>query len=366
MKLLTNRETILNPLQTVNGVVERRQTQPILSNVLINVTADTLRMTATDCEVELTAQSKIENATAGETTVSARKLMDIVRALPEGAAIELSESKGKLTVKSGRSRFSLSTLPVTDFPLVPKTEGTTRFEIGTSKLRNAIARTQFAMAQQDVRYYLNGLLLEIDANRIRAVATDGHRLSLCDVEVNSGVEKTLQVIVPRKGVLELLRLMPDTDETATVTLSENHIRVEFAGTVFSSKLIDGKFPDYQRVIPQGAMKKLVGDRETIRQALHRASILSNEKYRGIRLKLGNGVMVAIANNPELEEAEEEIDVDYTSDAIEIGFNVNYILDVLAAIDVQEVEMQFIDSNSSCLIQPRGEKTKRYVIMPMRL
>ncbi len=366
MKLNTSRETLLKPLQTVAGVVERRQTLPILSNVLIAVSGGHLNMTATDLEVELIARTPVEGATDGETTVSARKLMDICRALPEGAAVEISESKGKLAVKSGRSRFSLSTLPVGDFPLVPKIEGATQFSAAAAQFRNTLARTQFAMAQQDVRYYLNGLLFEITSNQLRTVATDGHRLSLCDCPIEGKIAKPVQAIVPRKGILELQRLLGDGDERVAVTLSDNHIRIELGEAVFTSKLIDGKFPDYERVIPQGNMKRLVGDRETLRQALHRTSILSNEKYRGIRLKLGNGTITAIANNPELEEAEETVEVDFTGEAMEIGFNVNYVLDVLAVLTSQEVEMMFIDSNSSCLIQPRGEKDSRHVVMPMRL
>jgi DNA polymerase-3 subunit beta len=366
MKLNTSRETLLKPLQVVAGVVERRQTLPILSNVLIAVSGDRLRMTATDLEVELIASTPVENATDGETTVSARKLMDICRALPDGATVELSESKGKLVVKSGRSRFSLSTLPVGDFPLVPGIEGATRFSAGAAQFKAALTRTQFAMAQQDVRYYLNGLLFEINGTRLRTVATDGHRLSICDCPITGGSSKTVQAIVPRKGILELQRLLGDDEETVAVTLSDNHIRIEFGDAVFTSKLIDGKFPDYERVVPQGDMKRLVGDREALRQALHRTSILSNEKYRGIRLKLGNGTITAIANNPELEEAEETVEVDYTGEAMEIGFNVNYILDVLSVLTSPEVEVMLIDSNSSCLIQPRGEKDSRHVVMPMRL
>jgi DNA polymerase-3 subunit beta len=350
----------------VAGVVERRQTLPILSNVLIAVTGGTLRMTATDLEVELIASTPVDNAADGETTVSARKLMDICRALPDGAAVELSESKGKLVVKSGRSRFSLSTLPVSDFPLVPAVEGATSFSANAAKFRTSLTRTQFAMAQQDVRYYLNGLLFEISDAQLRTVATDGHRLSMCDCPITGGATKTVQAIVPRKGILELQRLLGDGDETVSVSLSDNHIRMEFGEAVFTSKLIDGKFPDYERVVPQGNMKKLIGDRESVRQALHRTSILSNEKYRGIRLKLGNGTITAIANNPELEEAEETVEVDYTGEPMEIGFNVNYILDVLSVLTAPEVEMMFIDSNSSCLIQPRGDKDSRHVVMPMRL
>jgi DNA polymerase-3 subunit beta len=366
MKFTLPRETLLKPLQTVCGVVERRQTLPILSNVLVRAERDVLRFTATDLEVELVARTTMDGGEPGETTVSARKLADICRALPEGSLIEISESKNKLVLKSGRSRFSLSTLPVNDFPTVQNINAGVTFSIGSAAFKRAIDKTQFAMAQQDVRYYLNGLLLEINGDRLRMVATDGHRLSLCDSTVVSEATQLVQAILPRKGVSELQRLMTESDEMVTVMLGENHARIELGHATFTSKLIDGKFPEYEKVIPAGATKRVIGGRETIKQALHRTSILSNEKYRGIRLKLDTGSITASANNPELEEAEETVEVDYMGEAMEIGFNVNYVLDALSAVGTDDVELLFTDSNSSCLIQPRGENDNRHVVMPMRL
>lgn len=366
MRFNIPRETLLKPLQIVCGVVERRQTLPILSNVLMSVNNNVLRLLATDLEVELIAKTDIKDAEDGEVTVSARKLVDICRALPDGSQIEVNESKGKIQIKAGKSRFVLSTLPVDEFPKVAGLKSLVTFDMPAAAIKNLIDKTYFAMAQQDVRYYLNGVLLELGADKIRAVATDGHRLSVCDATVKTGASKTTQSIVPRKGILELQRLMAEPEENATVTLSENHLRVDLGGITYTAKLVDGKFPDYERVIPQNTSKRLVGDRSVLKDALHRTSILSNEKYRGIRLKISNGGLVASASNPELEEAEEFVVVDYNGDELEIGFNVNYIIDALAAISSNEVELLFTDSNGSCLIQPRDNKENRHVVMPMRL
>ncbi len=366
MKLTLTRETLLEPLQVVNGVVERRQTLPILSNVFISVSNNILKLITTDLEVELITETAVSNAEDGEVTVAARKLMDICRALPVGTTIEMSENKGKIQLKAGKSRFSLSTLPVDEFPKIQQLNGTITVSIVASVLKNIIDKTYFAMAQQDVRYYLNGILFEIEADHLRAVATDGHRLSVCDGAIKSNSTNLVQTIIPRKGVLELQRLIKEDDAQVMITFSENHIRAEFSGITYTSKLVDGKFPDYERVIPQNTTKKVVAERLLLKDALHRASILSNEKYRGVRLKVSSSGLIASTSNPELEEAEEHVNVDYNGDDIEIGFNVTYIIDALAAISCDEIELLFTDGNSSCLIQPRDTKDCRHVIMPMRL
>ncbi len=366
MKLTLTRETLLKPLQVVSGVVERRQTLPILSNVFMSVSNNTLRLITTDLEVELLTETALINAEDGEVTVAARKLMDICRALPEGTTLDISENNGKVQLKAGKSRFSLSTLPVDDFPRIQKLNENSSISVMGSVLKKIIDKTYFAMAQQDVRYYLNGVLFEIDSNRLRAVATDGHRLSVCDGVIKSTVSSLVQAIIPRKGVLELQRLLPDSDGEVILTISENHMRAEFSGIVYTTKLVDGKFPDYDRVIPQNTTKKVVAERSILKDALHRASILSNEKYRGVRLKVSSNGLIASTSNPELEEAEEHISVDYNGDDLEIGFNVTYIIDALAAISSNEIELLFTDGNSSCLIQPRDTKDCRHVIMPMRL
>jgi DNA polymerase-3 subunit beta len=366
MKLTLTREALLKPLQVVSGVVERRQTLPILSNVLISVSNNVLKLVSTDLEVELVASTILKDSEDGEVTVAARKFLDICRALPEGILLEIFESKGKVLLKAGKSRFSLSTLPADEFPRVQQLNESTLVTIDAASLKNIIDKTYFAMAQQDVRYYLNGVLFEIDADRLRSVATDGHRLSVCDSKIKSNAKALLQAIIPRKGVLELQRLISEPDGEVRITISENHMRAEFEGITYTTKLVDGKFPDYDRVIPQNTTKKVVAGRTILKDALHRASILSNEKYRGVRLKITQGGLKASTSNPELEEAEEHVDVDYNGDEFEIGFNVTYIIDALAAVSCDEIELLFTDGNSSCLIQPRDSRDCRHVIMPMRL
>ena len=368
MKFSIPRESILKPLQTISGVVERRQTLPVLSNVLLSVSPDSLSMTATDLEIEMVATVDLDNATAGAITLPARKMVDICKALPEGADISVSfeEEKARATIKSGRSRFNLSTLPVSEFPNIEEVRGVFQFEIGQKDLKRLIDKTAFAMAQQDVRYYLNGLMLEIDNNQIAAVATDGHRLALCSYQGEISPAEKLQVILPRKGVMELSRLLADSEELAQITIGNNHIRIVLKDFAFTSKLIDGKFPDYQRVIPRNTDKNVVADRDTLRQALVRTSILSNEKYRGIRLRLQDNLLQAQANNPEMEEAEEELEVQYKGNSLEIGFNVSYLLDALNAIDTDSVAIALGDANSSCVISPNDTSDCTYVIMPMRL
>lgn len=366
MKLTLTREALLKPLQVVSGVVERRQTLPILSNVFMSVNSNVLKLITTDLEVELIAEAPLASAGDGEVTVAARKLLDICRALPEGTMLDISEIKGKVQLKAGKSRFSLSTLPVDEFPKIQRLEENVTISVDGTTLKGMLDKTYFAMAQQDVRYYLNGILFEIDGERLRVVATDGHRLSVCDGAIQSNAKRLMQAIIPRKGVLELQRLMADSEGQVSITLSENHVRATFNGITYTSKLVDGKFPDYDRVIPQNTTKKIVADRLVLKDALHRAAILSNEKYRGVRLKISQNGLVASTSNPELEEAEEHIDVDYNGDELEIGFNVTYIIDALAAVTSSEIELLFTDGNSSCLIQPRDNKDCRHVIMPMRL
>jgi len=366
MKVLIQRESLLKPLQAVCGVVERRQTLPILSNVLANAADGKLWLTATDLEVEMKASVELEEREAGEITLPARKFMDICRALPEGANIEISTAGAQASVRSGRSRFSLATLPAAEFPNVEAMKDSVQFEVPEKILKGLLDHTYFSMAQQDVRYYLNGLLLEVSAKGLQVVATDGHRLAICDATLDLDVPETRQVIVPRKGILELLRLLGDSDEKIVIGVGSNHIQVTLPDIMFTSKLIDGRFPDYQRVMPKDGDKVLVTGREPLRQGLMRASILSNEKYRGVRLELSGTVLRLLAHNPEQEEAEEEVEVDYHGGNLEIGFNVTYLIDVLSVLDSEEVQLSFSDANSSCLISVPGEGRCQYVVMPMRL
>jgi DNA polymerase-3 subunit beta len=366
MKFQAQRETLLKPVQAVIGVVERRQTMPILSNVLVNVTKDGLAVTATDLEVELVARAELSAEDTGEVTVPGRKLLDILRALPDGARLDVKLEREKLVIKSGKSRFTLSTLPAREFPSVEDIQVQRRFTVAQKVLRHLVERTAFSMAQQDVRYYLNGLLLEMNESRLRTVATDGHRLALADANGLGEVGNAHQVIVPRKGVLELQRLLEDSDAEGKVEVGTNHVRVELPTLRFTSKLIDGRFPDYERVLPRTGDKEVVADRLVLKDALGRASILSNEKYRGIRLNLASGTLKILAHNPEQEEAEEEIEVKYAGAELEIGFNVSYLLEALNAVQGEEVQLSLTDSNSSCLIQVPGKPEARYVVMPMRL
>lgn len=366
MKLTISRSALLKPVQSVIGVVERRQTMPVLANVLLVAKGKEISVTGTDLEVELVARSGADKIDVpGEVTVPGRKLLDICRCLPEDAAVQLHLDGDRLVVKSGRSRFVLATLPAGDFPVIDDVQPVHSLQLSAAQLRGLLEKTQFAMAQQDVRYYLNGLLLETSKKVVRAVATDGHRLAVSELRLGEQAAGAHQVIIPRKGVQELQRLL-NGDGAVELAIGANHVRATIDEIRFTSKLIDGRFPDYERVIPKPCGNALKAGRDILRQALQRAAILSNEKYRGIRLDLGEGVLRIQANNPDQEEARDEIEVEYAGDALEIGFNVNYLLDALGAVESDNVQIDFVDANSSCLISaPEGAQT-RYVVMPMRL
>lgn len=366
MKFSIERDQLLKPLQSLCSVVEKRQTLPILSNLLVKVEKDKLLLTATDLEVEMHTTVSVKGTDPGETTFSARKFLDICRTLPEGALIDVSQEASKVILKSGKSRFSLTTLEPSEFPSVDAVEQGVSFTISQNVFRNLIESTQFAMAQQDVRYYLNGLMLELSQKGLRCVATDGHRLAMCDSNVQIKTPEVKQVIVPRKGITELGRLLESTDDEIRVDVGTNHIHAAFGETTFTSKLIDGRFPDYQRVIPQGGNKVVIADKELLKQSLTRVSILSNEKYRGVRFTVSDGLLRVQAHNPDQEEAEEEISVDYSGSDLEVGFNVTYFIDVLNVISTDKVQIVLLDSSSSCLIQIPGNEDCKYVVMPMRL
>lgn len=365
MKFSAEREAILKPLQAVIGVVERRQTMPILSNVLLQTNDGNLSVTATDLEVELVAHGAVDSIDPGEITVPGRKLHDIVRALPDGVKVDVTQSGDRVTVKAGRSRFTLSSLVSTDFPSTDGIEADQEITVPGDTLRRLIDKTHFSMAQQDVRYYLNGLLLETDGNILRAVATDGHRLALSETTLETPSVHNVQIIVPRKGVLELNRLLGNADK-AELIFGTNHLRVQLPDTRITTKLIDGRFPEYRRVIPPESTNIVTADRNALRASLQRAAILSNEKYRGVRLELSPSSLVMQANNPDQEEAEEALEVEYGGETMEIGFNVTYLLDALAAIEGDSVHIGLSDSNSSCLLTEIGDTATKFVVMPMRL
>ncbi len=366
MKFLILREDILPALQTASSVVDRRQNLPILSNVLIKTSADGFSLTATDMEVEMVCHTTKKMEKPGQMTMPAKKLLDICRSLPEGAELDFESKAEKLVLKTGKSRFTLITHPAEEYPETDLQKIKAEFKISQGVFKSLLEDTQFAMAHQDVRYYLNGLLLETKENKLRAVATDGHRLALKDVTVDLNLTEPTQLILPRKGVMELSKIIQNTDDEMLVQLTENHVRFSVGSVTLTSKLIDGKFPDYQRVIPEHDSSSLVADREVLRQSLNRASILSNEKYRGVRITVQENSLKAEAQNPEQEEAEEEIDAQYSGPVVEIGFNVSYLLDAISAIKTEKVKILIFDANSSCLILPTDESSCKYVVMPMRL
>ena len=366
MRFTLQREAFLKPLAQVVNVVERRQTLPVLANLLVRVQGGQLSLTGTDLEVEMVSRTAVDDAQDGETTIPARKLFEIVRALPDGSKVTISQTGDKVSVQAGRSRFSLASLPANDFPSVDEVEATERVSVPETALKELIERTAFAMAQQDVRYYLNGLLFDLRDSALRCVATDGHRLALCEANLDGGAGSKRQIIVPRKGVQELQRLLEGGDRTLELELGRSHIRVKRDDVTFTSKLIDGKFPDYEAVIPIGADREVKVDREALRAALQRASILSNEKYRGVRVEVSPGQLKISAHNPEQEEAQEEVEADTHVDALAIGFNVNYLLDALGALRDEFVVLQLRDANSSALVRGADNQHARHVVMPLRL
>ncbi|MEM6988184.1 MAG: DNA polymerase III subunit beta [Pseudomonadota bacterium] len=366
MKLSLSREDLLTPLQRVIGAVEKRQTMPVLSHVLIALQDGTLSLTATDLEIELTDSVHGVQGDNGQTTLPARKLFDICKTLPDGAEVALSVSSNKATLKAGRSRFSLSTLSASEFPRADALESPVLFSLPQRALRGVLQKTAFSMALQDVRYYLNGLLLELGPGNLRAVTTDGHRLSLSEHPVEIALDSQHQAIVPRKGVQELLRLLSDDDGDVQVAMTPNHVQFTLGDLRYTSKLIDGRFPDYQRVMPSENPLVATIDRDTLKQALSRVAILANEKYKGVRLQFGKDVLTVQTHNPEQEDAEDEIAIGFDGNSIEIGFNVGYVLDVLQAIDCETVLFKLNDGNSSALVTAADDDNHRYVVMPMRL
>ena len=369
MKFIVDRESLLKPLLTVQGVVERRQTLPILSNLLLSLQDELLSVTATDKEVELVAHATIPGGSNGEITVPARKFIDICRSLPVDARIEFDLDGEKAGVRSGRSRFTLTTLPASDYPSSDSLTDALTLNVEQRELKRLFELTQFAMAHQDVRYYLNGLLLEIGTEGLSTIATDGHRLAMADLATRTeGVNEQRQIIIPRKAVGELSRLLNVEEGMVSVEVSPNLVRFTLTEMQLTSKLIDGRFPDYERVIPEISDdgRHIKVDRELLRQSLARASILSNEKYRAIRLSLESGILRILANNPDQEEAEDELEVDYEGDALEIGFNVSYLMEALAALPAEVAHVYMTDASSSCLIRAEGRDDCQYVVMPMRL
>jgi len=363
----TDRDTLLKPLQEVTGVVERRHTLPILSNVLIERSGEHLSLIATDLEIQVTA---ITACTGDDQdfaiTVSAKKLLDICRSLPDGTTVKLEGEDSRLQLKGGKSRFSLQTLPAADFPKVlPSQDIKSVVRLSQKTLKHLLNLVQFAMAQQDIRYYLNGLLLIVDAGLLKVVATDGHRLSLASIPLED-THELQEVILPRKTVVELIKLLAENDDEVIIEIAQNQVKFTFGNIILVSKVIDGKFPDHNRVIPTNHDKNLLIGRTFLLQALQRVSILSNEKFRGVRLVLTGNNLRILCNNSEQEEAQEELEIEYAGDALDIGFNVSYLLDVLNNLSCENVACTFGDANSSMLLMVPGDDSFKYVVMPMRI
>lgn len=365
MQFIVAREHLLKPLQQVCAVLSSRPNIPVLNNVLLHIEDGNLTITGTDLEVELSTHAQLTAGTNGKFTIPAKKFLDICRSLPDDAEISVSFEEDRAIVRSGRSKFNLATLPAEEYPNLTDWQSEVDFTIAQATLRRLIEATQFSMANQDARYFLNGMKFETEGNLLRTVATDGHRLAVCTIALEQELQNH-SVIVPRKGVLELSRLLEPSDQPARLQIGTNNLRICLDGIVFTSKLIDGRFPDYRRVLPRNADRILEAEWETLKQAFVRAAILSNERFRSVRLQLSRNQLKITATNPEQEEAEEIIDVSYNGEEMEVGFNVSYILDVLNALKCQRVRMRLTDASSSCLMENSEDSSAEYVIMPMRL
>lgn len=364
MKIAIDRDSLLKPLQMVAGVVERRQTIAVLANVLLRLKGNELILTGTDLEIELQGRVVLEHVIdPGAITVPARKLMDICRALPEKSMVGMSLEGAKLNIRAGRSRFSLATLPAEDFPEMEESLGEFEFAIAQNKLRTLIEKTQFAIAQQDVRYYLNGMLLELSSGGVRTVGADGHRLALSMMAMPMSAEA--QIIVPRKGILELMRLLNDTPDEVVVLISASQLRVKGPDFSFTTKLIDSRYPDFSKAIPKEEGKVLFIDRDLLRQTLNRVAVLSSEKHRAVSFILRPEVLRIVANNPEQEEAEDEIPVNYQGEELEVAFNVNYLLDAVGALPAGNIKLTMA-SKGGVRIEAENTSDNLYVVMPMQL
>lgn len=371
MQFNVKREALLKPLQLISNIVERRQTMPILANVLIHAKDNQIYFTGTDLETELVSWLTLEEPIAknGSITVPARKLLDICRVLPDEASIDLFQDEGsRFVVRTQKSRFSLGCLPADNFPKVDwmREEKSKEFSISQSKLYSLLESVKFAMAQQDARYYLNGLLLEIKNGMLWVVASDGHRMAINGAEQDVIDSSLVRIIIPYKGIIGLMRLLADNDEEVAVTISNNHIRVAGGNFIFTSKLIDSKYPEYEKAIPRGGDKKIVIGREDLKQALTRVAILSNEVFCSAQLKIADNTIRLRANNPEHEEAEEEISAEYQGEPVNTNFNINYLLDILNHTRAEKIVLVLKDRVSSALLQEQAEQSNLiYIVMPLR-
>lgn len=360
-------EKVLNTLQAVSGIVERRHTLPILANVLIRKTGGQIEFTTSDLEIQVRTTAEFDSDAGNfATTVGARKLIDILRALPADQAVTLSANQNKLTLQGGKSRFTLQTLPSDDFPLVQEAaDFGPMFSVPQKTLKHLINQVHFAMAVHDIRYYLNGILFVAEGKSLTLVATDGHRLALARSDLDVEIPKQ-EVILPRKTVLELQRLLKDEDTPIEMRFAGNQAKFSFSGMEFVTKLVEGKFPDYNRVIPKNHRNSVTLGRQALLSSLQRAAILTSEKFKGVRVNIEPGALRIASSNAEQEEAKEELEIDYGGDTIEIGFNVTYLMDALANMSQEMVKIELQDTNSSALITVPEEAGFKYVVMPMRI
>ena len=369
--LKATQDKVLAALQSVAGIVERRHTLPILANVLIRKTGETVQLTTSDLEIQIRTHAKLDGDTGDfTTTIGARKLIDILRTMPADQTVSLESNQSKLILKGGKSRFTLQTLPAEDFPLVQEaaTFGPV-FSVPQKTLKDLLGQVSFAMAVQDIRYYLNGILFVAEGKTLSLVATDGHRLAFASATLDVEVPKQ-EVILPRKTVIELQRLLSDAggenQPHIEMQFANNQAKFTFGGMEFVTKLVEGKFPDYNRVIPKGHKNSITLGRAALLASLQRTAILTSDKFKGVRLNIDPGTLRIAANNAEQEEAVDELDIDYGGDSIEIGFNVTYLIDALGNMDQDMVQIALSDSNSSALLTIPDNETFKYVVMPMRI
>ncbi|MEO6660007.1 MAG: DNA polymerase III subunit beta [Burkholderiaceae bacterium] len=365
--LKTAQEKVLGALQAVSGIVERRHTLPILANVLIRKTGPSVELTTSDLEIQVRTTADLDGDAGNfATTVGARKLIDILRSMPSDQIVTLSANQNKLTLAGGKSRFTLQTMPADDFPLVQEAaDFGPVFGVPQKTLRGLVNQVHFAMAVHDIRYYLNGILFVAEGKSLTLVATDGHRLALAQATLEVDIPKQ-EVILPRKTVLELQRLLKDEDTAIEMRFAGNQAKFSFSGMEFVTKLVEGKFPDYNRVIPKNHKNHLTLGRAPLLASLQRAAILTSEKFKGVRVNIEPGTLRIASSNAEQEEAKEELEIDYGGDAIEIGFNVTYLIDALANMDAEMIHMELQDTNSSALITVPEQAGFKYVVMPMRI
>ena len=366
MKFIINREEILTPLQQIVSVIEKRQTMPILSNVLIVIDDDQLILTGTDLEIQIIAKINITSATPGSITVPARKFLDICRLLPNGAEIKFEQQDDKVKILSNRSRFSLSCLPADNYPEFSESELENQFFINAGKFKKALDKTVFCMANQDVRYYLNGLLLNISNSKIKLVASDGHRLSIYEDTLDEGTGYEARIILPRKGVLELSRLLDDPDAELKVEFSNNNIRIFIKNLIFSAKLVDSKYPDFGKVFQQEFFNPIHIQKQILKDALTRVAILSNEKFKGVTLDITPDSLRISTHNPEHDEAEEELVIEYEGEPLSIAFNAQYLLDAVSNLDSEIAVLTIASNASSCFIDEPNVCVYKFIVMPMRI